>query len=159
MLCRGALCLQFTCCTTFPRARLGSSPEWEEDCGDIPSCLDVCSFWGGLPFSLCVYLGRVTGLWDKSSQTASSTPSSARLQSCSALQVMLLQEAEGAAADSPGEQLGHSGQVKFTDLGTAPALPNNRLTAHQMESRQGRKGWLQKGSLRAQKPHHNKQCV
>lgn len=61
-----------------------------------------------------VYLGRVTGLWDKSSKTASSTSSSARLQSCSALQVMLLQEAEGAAADSPGEQLGHSGQVKFT---------------------------------------------
>lgn len=72
MLCRGALCLQFTCFTTFPRAGLGSSPQWEEIVGIFFPALmfipygEVCH---ALIFNTCLH-----GCWDKSSKTVSSNP-------------------------------------------------------------------------------------
>lgn len=157
--CRGALCLQFTHFTTFPRAGLGSSPEWEEDCGGysfLPWCLFLMGRFSMHTFSIPVYLGKVANDLNQFHPV----PSSARLQSCSHHQVMLGVGGWGRRRQPRWAVVMLSLRVgEVQDLGTASALPNSRFTAHKMQSRQVRKGWLQKGSVKAQKLHQNKQCV
>lgn len=61
MLCRGVLCLQFTCFTAFPRAGLASSPEGEQDCGGysfLPWCLFLLGMFAMHTFSIPVCLER-----------------------------------------------------------------------------------------------------